>query len=172
LLVLVGGLPGTGKTTLARAIGEQARAEVIRTDVVRKELTGGRGIYTEEWTRRTYDECRRRAEGLLFEGRRAVVDATFGDEMHRQAFLGAATALSVPVVWFVCHATAERVRERLAARRGDASDADFAVYETLRQRWDPASPSSRSALVEIDADQDPARAAAQAVSVLRQRRLA
>jgi aminoglycoside phosphotransferase family enzyme/predicted kinase len=172
LLVLVGGLPGTGKSTLARAIGEQARGHVIRTDVVRKELTGGEGIYDEEWTTRTYDECRGRAEDLLFEGKRTVVDATFADETQRQAFLRTATALSVPVVWFVCQAGRERVRERLAARRGDASDADFGVYEILRQRWQPASPSSRAMLVEIDAEQDPARAAAQAVSVLRQRRLA
>jgi aminoglycoside phosphotransferase family enzyme/predicted kinase len=172
LLVLVGGLPGTGKTTLARALDEGASCHVIRTDVVRKELTGGVGIYTEEWTTRTYDECRRRAEDLLLEGKRVIVDATFADEAHRQALIGLGSVLAVPVVWFVCKASVERARERLAARRGDASDADFAVHELLRQRWDPPSRSSGAALVEIDTDQDPARAAADAISVLRQRRLA
>jgi aminoglycoside phosphotransferase family enzyme/predicted kinase len=171
VLVLVGGLPGTGKSTLARSLAGEAHCEVIRTDVVRKELTSGAGVYTEEWVRRTYDECRSRAETMLFEGKRVVVDATFADEAERLAFLHAGAALSVPVVWFVCRASEPTVRARLLARKGDASDADFSVYETLRKRWDPASPSSRAMLVEVDADQDAARASRDAISVLRQRRL-
>ncbi len=67
-LVLVGGLPGTGKSTLARSLAEKAGFELIRSDVVRKELAAStdsgwtpailhHGIYSQEWNDRTYAEC-------------------------------------------------------------------------------------------------------------------
>jgi uncharacterized protein len=152
LLVLVGGLPGTGKSTLARGLAERALCEVIRSDVVRKELTGGEGIYTRAWTERTYDECLGRAARAIFEGKRVIVDATFADESFRQSFLAAARELAVPVVWFVCRASADCVRERLAARRGDASDADFGVYEMARRNWNPTSEATEAVLVEVDTE--------------------
>src|SRR5262249_13214037 len=80
-LVLTGGLPGTGKSPLARTPAERAGSRVIRSAVVRKELAGvpaaapkpaapGEDIYTAAWSDRTYAECLRRAEALLFEGER------------------------------------------------------------------------------------------------------
>ncbi len=137
-LVLVGGLPGTGKSTLARGLAEASGFEVIRSDVVRKEPTaasGGGDIYTPDWTERTYAECLRRAEALLFEGRRVIVDATFREDRRRERFLTAAKDLGVPGLLLVCEAPPEVVRQRLAARKGDASDADWAVYEKLADEW-------------------------------------
>src|SRR6185312_13485577 len=112
---------------------------VIRSDIVRKELAAapnkepgpaafGEGIYTAEWTERTYAECLRRAEGLMFEGKRALVDANFRDEAWRRAFLEAAIRLGVPGAFLLCEADPAVVAERLARRRGDASDADWPVY--------------------------------------------
>ena len=78
---------------------------MIRSDVVRKELAGvaaeraaasvlrGEGIYAPEWTERTYAECLRRAEALLFEGERVLVDASFREEAKRRPFLEAADAV-------------------------------------------------------------------------------
>jgi aminoglycoside phosphotransferase family enzyme/predicted kinase len=153
-LVLVGGLPGSGKSTLACGLAERARFEVIRSDVVRKELApagaGREDIYTPEWTERTYGECLRRAEGLLLEGKRVLVDATFREEARRAAFLEAATGLGVPGLLLVCRAAPEVVRERLAARRGDVSDADWRVYLELAAQWEAPWPLTRRALREID----------------------
>jgi aminoglycoside phosphotransferase family enzyme/predicted kinase len=142
-LVLVGGLPGTGKTTLARNLAGQGGFEVIRSDVVRKELTTGHGgdIYTPEWTERTYTECLGRAAALVFEGKRVIVDATFREDRRRVAFLTAAKDLGVPGLLLVCEAPPEAVRQRLAARTGDASDANWAVYRKLAAGWEVPGPA-------------------------------
>ena len=105
-LILVGGLPGTGKSTLANALAQRAGFRVIRSDVVRKELAGvggmesrsefGQGIYTAEWTKRTYAECLRRAEELLYSGERVLVDANFREENQRRMFLDSALRCGVP----------------------------------------------------------------------------
>ena len=92
-LVLMSGLPGTGKSTLAHKLASHAGFEMVRSDQVRKELakasdqTGGEavsgyesGIYTPEWNVRTYEECLARADAGLLEGKRVIVDASFRDE--------------------------------------------------------------------------------------------
>ena len=90
-LVLLSGLPGTGKSSLARALVEPAGFIVIRSDEVRKELAGrtdhgsapvafGEDLYTPVWNERTYAECLRRAEELIFDARRVLIDASFREE--------------------------------------------------------------------------------------------
>jgi aminoglycoside phosphotransferase family enzyme/predicted kinase len=144
-LLLVGGLPGTGKSTLARALSEQLGFEVIRSDFVRKQLTGrasaessadfAHGIYTPEWTQRTYDECRGQAEQLLGEGKRVIIDASFNANRHRRDFLQLAEQLCVPAALLVCQADPTVVRARLQARQGDLSDATWSTHLDLAQRW-------------------------------------
>ncbi|HYH65608.1 MAG TPA: AAA family ATPase [Urbifossiella sp.] len=140
-LVFVGGLSGTGKSHLARRLAAAAGFEAIRADVVRKELAGlgetergGDSLYEPAHTERTYAECLRRADALLFEGKRVVIDATFRTAAHRRAVVDLARRRRVPVLGVVCEARPETVRARLATRAGDASDATWETY--LRQRGD------------------------------------
>jgi aminoglycoside phosphotransferase family enzyme/predicted kinase len=176
-LVLIGGLPGTGKSTLARALAEHSGFRVIRSDSVRKELAGvgrgqspsafGEGIYTAEWTERTYAECLRRAEGLLFEGQRVLIDASFRAEAHRRLFLESATRWGVPGAFLLCEAAPDVVGERLAGRRGDASDADWSVYRKAAEAWEEPGPFTRSVLQTIATDGTVEQALGQAVEALR-----
>jgi aminoglycoside phosphotransferase family enzyme/predicted kinase len=182
-LVLVGGLPGTGKSTVARGLAQRAGFTVIRSDVVRKELAGvlangraaapfGGGIYSSEWTERTYGECLRRAEQLLFEGERVVIDATFGEEKMRQAFLEAVNRWAVPALFLVCQADREAVRNRLASRKGDASDADWEIYQKAAERWEEPSPATREAVYKVDTAGSPEETLARAVEILQSLSLA
>ena len=89
------GRNGTGKSTLAQELARRANFAVIRSDVVRKELapqerTRDTWLYTEEWNQRTYAACLDLARGLLGEGKRVLVDATFRTENQRHAFFKAA----------------------------------------------------------------------------------
>ena len=123
-MVLIGGLPGTGKSTIAVRLGDEAGFSVVRSDVVRKELiaqhesatpasSSREDFYTHEWNDLTYDECLRRAEAILFEGGRVLVDASFHDESRRRLFLEAAHRWGVPGCLILCHADPNVVRGRL-----------------------------------------------------------
>jgi aminoglycoside phosphotransferase family enzyme/predicted kinase len=178
-LVLVAGLPGTGKSWLARALAARAQFEVVRSDVVRKELAGlpsqaptrpeqRASLYTPEWNERTYAECLRRAGQLLFDGQRVIVDATFREERQRQAFLDGAVRWGVPAAMLLCEAEPATVRRRLATRQGDASDADWSVYAQAVARWEEVSARTRPALHRISTEGNGEQTHARALAALRQ----
>jgi aminoglycoside phosphotransferase family enzyme/predicted kinase len=182
-LVCVGGLPGTGKSTLARGLAERAGFTVIASDRVRKELAGvpaaapaaapyGAGIYTREWTERTYGECLRRARRGLREGGRVLVDASFGDAARRREFLDQARRLAVPGLLLLCRCGEAEVRRRLARRQGGPSDADWEIYRAARAAWHPQSPDTAPRTREIHTDRAPGDALAQALAALRRAELA
>jgi predicted kinase len=183
-LLLVGGLPGTGKSTLARGLAESAGFTVIRSDIVRKELAGnsaeesvlsalGQGIYTPEWNDRTYAACLRRAEAALFEGRRVLVDTSFKAEARRRLFLDAAARWGVPGILIVCQGDPAMIEKRLRDRRDDASDADWSVHQRAAAEWEPLGPETQTqtqtCTVVTDASPDATRA--QALAALRARGL-
>jgi aminoglycoside phosphotransferase family enzyme/predicted kinase len=177
-LVLLGGLPGTGKSTLARGLADLAGFSVIRSDVVRKELVAktrqnaarasvNDDLYSEEWNDRTYQECLRRAEPILFEGGRALVDASFHKESRRQLFLREGRRWGIATCLIVCQANPQVVRERLAHRSGDASDANWTVHAQMQTRWDELSAQTRVATSLVDTGGSLKESLGQSIEALR-----
>jgi len=178
-LALVAGLPGAGKSSLARDLAERAGFTVIRSDEVRKELAGrsgqgsasatfGEDLYAMDWNERTYAECLRRAEDSLFEGRRVLIDASFRQEAQRRLFLEAACRWGITGCLLLCCAEPAVIHDRLASRQGDASDADGTIYEEIARRWDEPSLPTRKVTREIASGGSRAHSLAQALVVLQE----
>ncbi|UCG76660.1 MAG: AAA family ATPase [Gemmatimonadota bacterium] len=183
-LLLVGGLPGTGKSTLARGLAARAGFTVLSSDRTRKQLAGlepdapagaafGRGIYTEAWNRRTYSLLLRRATECLFRGERVLVDASFGRQGDRDRFFAAADRLGLPVFLFTCEAPAAQVLQRLAARRPGSgpSDADGSIYLGAAQVWEDPPRSMAHRTCRIETTRGPTASVEQALDRLREARL-
>ncbi len=171
-LLLVIGLPGSGKSTLAQKLAEVADFCVIRSDVVRKQLAGaapaGDELYSPAWTERTYVECLRNAQRLIFEGKRVIVDATFREQKNRRTFLEAAVRWGVPGYALQCRVEAETARARLAIRKGDVSDADWSVHLKLAESREEFAPATRRLVHTVSTDGTPEQALAASLAVLRE----
>ncbi len=149
-LVLVGGVVGTGKSTLAEALADRVEGVVIASDRVRKHEAGlaptdratagpDRGIYTPAWTARVYAGLLERAAPIVASGRVAILDATFSTRSQRRRAREAADALGVPVRFLETRCAPEVARERLARRAAagtDASDAGPELYARSLARFE------------------------------------
>lgn len=134
-LILISGLPGSGKSTVAKAYVSRYGGAHINSDLIRREL-GLRGHYLPGDKARVYAAMLDRTEAVLAAGGSAVVDSTFYRKAIRQPFEALALRLGVPVFRIEVRAREETIRRRLQAPRPD-SEADFAVYETIRDAYEP-----------------------------------
>ena len=155
-LIVVGGAPGTGKSTVARGLADHFGWALLRSDVVRKELAGldprspapaafGTGLYSDDVTERTYGELLERARTALALGESVVVDASWTDSARRADAAAIASATSSNFVELRCVLPATTADDRVRRRRiegDDPSDADPGVAAAMRELiapWPTAS---------------------------------
>jgi aminoglycoside phosphotransferase family enzyme/predicted kinase len=140
-LIAIGGLSGTGKSAVARAIapviGAFPGAVVVRSDVERKRLFGvapterlPASAYMAEVSDRVYVVCRKRALMALEGGHSVIVDAVQAKPAERDALAALASEKAVPFTGLWLEAPPWILRERVAARSGDVSDATPEVVDT------------------------------------------
>lgn len=134
-LVAVAGLPGVGKTTVSAAVAERLGATRLRSDVLRKELFPDPSYAAAE-TETVYETLRERAAMHLAEGESVVLDATFREQARRDRVAAVAGEHGATFHFVHVECADSVVRERIAAREGDASDADVAVYEQLKGEFE------------------------------------
>jgi predicted kinase len=161
------GLMGTGKTTLARALGEDLDFEVIHSDAVRKTLAGmaptakaplefGQGIYAEDFSARTYAEMRRLAAAKLTAGRSVILDASFKRAGEREQVRQLAREHDAGFVFVYCECQPAVARERLGIRLTDPaaiSDGRVELFEAQSRDFDPLGPEDRP-LLRLDTGRD------------------
>lgn len=134
MLILVRGLPGTGKTFFSEKFSASIGAVHISSDRVRDELLL-RGHYHEDAKARVYEEMCRRAAQVLAEKRSCLLDATFSKQPRIHAAHQLAVSAKVP--FFVIEMTADEalIRRRVHKKRA-YSEADFDVYQKIREAYD------------------------------------
>lgn len=135
MLTLITGLPGSGKTTLAKAYAARYGALHLHSDLLRREL-GLMGHYSPEDKKKVYEELLKRSRETLLKGLDLVVDSTFYKESIREPFRQMAAEYKTHAYWVEVRAQERNIRERLETPRSD-SEADIAVYEKIRDAYEP-----------------------------------
>ena len=138
MLIIVCGLPGSGKTSLSRALAKRFAAEHISSDLTRKRLVAN-PTYSQEEKKRVYDEMARETQDLLMQGKSVIADATFQDNDQRTRFSEIAASARTGSFIILCTLPEERIRRRLERRMHSASDADFDVYLKVKKEFKPLS---------------------------------
>ena len=150
-LVLVGGGPGTGKSTIAEAIGQVMGWIVLSSDEIRKERAGhdptthqfaepDEGLYKPEVTADTYAEMCAEAAELLRRGESVVLDASWSLAEHRAGARATGENAAADVIELECHVEPAIAKERIVRRLASpwtVSDATPEIVDHLRANHDP-----------------------------------
>jgi predicted kinase/flavin reductase (DIM6/NTAB) family NADH-FMN oxidoreductase RutF len=136
-VVLVGGLPGTGKTYFAKRFARALQARYVSTDQLRKELFVNR-TYTTREKEQVYEAMLAELRKALSNNQDIVIDATFYREDLRERFVFAAETFHVDPVFIFTTANEETIKERLGRPRED-SEADYEVYLKVKGLFQPMS---------------------------------
>lgn len=135
MLVLVMGLPGSGKSYFARRLVEKLDLVYFNSDQVRIEL-GLRGRYSTNDRQKVYKALLVKTEEQLKEGKPVLVDATFQRKKNRSEFKRLAKKINCEIGYIRVWAEEALAKKRLSTER-EESDADFSVYQKLKSDFDP-----------------------------------
>ena len=134
-LIMVFGLPGTGKTTFARLLSHRLKVRHLNTDIIRSML-GKRGSYDEETKEHIYAELIRQAESRLKTNESVVIDGTFYKASLRSNFNDLAGKYDYNIKWIEICADEEVVKKRVSKKR-EFSEADYGVYQVIKASFEP-----------------------------------
>ncbi len=134
-LILVTGLPGTGKTTFSIVLAKACKATHLNSDIVRSEISM-KGQYDEESKAIVYSELLRRAEKVLSEGKDLIVDATLYKEALRKPYVAIAERHRIPIKWIELSTDEKVIKERVSKTR-KYSEANFEVYLKIKAEYEP-----------------------------------
>ncbi len=147
LLIVICGLMGTGKSTLAAALAKRTGFHLIRSDEVRKALAGvekgghryetfGEGIYSEKFFDVTYDALFEKTLKLLKKGGGVILDASFKRVCYRLCAREVAERFGADFLLIECRCPDEVVKGRLKERASEGTDASDGRWEVFARQKD------------------------------------
>ena len=136
MIVIVCGLPGVGKTTLAKEIAPMIKATILSTDKIRKELLS-QPTYQQQERILIYDIMVIIAKYLHDAGINCILDATFNKETSRNELIEKLGLSKDQIKIVECICPEAVVISRIKARKNDYSDADVSVYNKMKKIYEP-----------------------------------
>ena len=163
LALVVMGRIASGKSTLARALGNELDWPVISSDRLRKELAGfplfkrtsealRTRLYLREMTEKVYKKLLDTAASHVREDRSVILEATFAQRRHREVLKRKFASRGIRFCLIEVQATDKIIKERLEAREAKAdevSDARLEDFETLTQLYQPPTEVDEKELVKV-----------------------
>ena len=151
MIIIICGLPGTGKTTLAKCLAPLIHATILSTDKIRKELFS-QPTYSREERELIYNIMLLVAKYLHKAGKSCILDATFNLEKSR---IEVKEILSLDEKEFKiieCHCPEQIIISRLNKRKNDFSDAGTSIYFKMKKIYQPVQMPH----IDIDTSKEPA----------------
>ncbi|MCG9892300.1 MAG: AAA family ATPase [Thermosynechococcaceae cyanobacterium MS004] len=166
-LVMMSGLSGSGKSTVARQLAPALNAIHIRSDAVRKHLCGislrsrgdqggavNSGIYTPEMTQMTYARVLELGIFLAQQGWPVILDAKYDRQSLRETAIATAEATHLPLHIVQCTAPIAVLKDRLERRTGDVADATADLLTSQLQTAEPLTEQEQAIAFILHTEQD------------------
>ena len=134
MLIIVCGLPGSGKSSLSRKIRNKLNCVYFNTDIIRKQLIE-KPQYDEKEKEKIYMEMANLAEKNVNLGKNVIVDATFYNKKYRNLM----KSITKDYYIIKCNLPEDTIRKRLEAREGRkaVSDANYDIYLKVKEKFEP-----------------------------------
>ena len=134
MIVIVFGLPGSGKSYFASRLAEKIKAEYVNSDRVRKEMFTER-TYSPQEKKAVYDKMFRQMKKAVKQNTNLVLDATFHKSETRKMFIDKMEGIG-RILFIEIQADENIIRERLKKER-PYSEADYTIYKLISQHNEP-----------------------------------
>ncbi len=167
-VIVMCGLSGAGKSTVARAAARQWNGIQLRSDAVRKHLAGlaletkgDDSLYSEAMNEQTYTRLQELGLLLAKQGFTVILDAKYDKLVYRKNVVKACADQDIPLEIFHCQAPLPVLAQRLTTRTNDISDATADLLTSQQEQFDSFTPEERPLVKTLDTTQAPAAIMAQ-----------
>jgi len=135
MIIIVFGLPGSGKSYFASKLAERINARYVNSDVIRRELFDVRK-YSREEKMNVYNAMFREMKKAILQNKSIVLDATFYKRSIRNKFIEVVNEIGKRIIFIEIRAELKIITERLSRKR-ENSEADYSVYLQIKEVFEP-----------------------------------